>query len=53
MLNEEREKCKNALYIEYQRDIKTLIFYVEHKFHRFPKVLLKEFRDVFDHISSI
>ena len=28
-----------------------MTFYVERKFHRFPKGLLKEFRDVFDHVS--
>ncbi len=28
-----------------------MTFYVERKFHKFPKGLLKEFRDVFDHIS--
>ncbi len=51
MLTKEQEKRINLLYVEYQKDIKTLIFYVERKFHRFPKGLLKEFRDVFDHIS--
>lgn len=51
MLTEKQEKRINLLYIEYQKDIKILTFYVERKFHRFPKGLLKEFRDVFDHIS--
>lgn len=51
MLTEKQEKQINLLYVEYQNDIKPLTFYVERKFHRFPKGLLKEFRDVFDHVS--
>lgn len=51
MLTKEQEERINLLYIEYQNDIKPLTFYVERKFHKFPKGLLKEFRDVFDHIS--
>lgn len=51
MLTEGQEKRINSLYTEYQKEIKPLTFYVERKFHRFPKGLLKEFRDVFDHVS--
>lgn len=51
MLTKEQEKRIESLYIEYQEDIKPLTFYVERKYHKFPKSLLKEFRDVFDHIS--
>lgn len=51
MLTDKQEKRINSLYVEYQNDIKPLTFYVERKFHRFPKGLLKEFRDVFDHVS--
>lgn len=51
MLTEEQKKHIESLYIEYQEDIKPLTFYVERKYHNFPKSLLKEFRDVFDHIS--
>lgn len=51
MLTSEQEKRIKSLYIEYQEDIKPLTFYVERKYHKFPKALLKEFRDVFDHIS--
>ena len=51
MLTKEQEERINSLYIEYQEDIKPLIFYVERRYHKFPKALLKEFRDVFDHIS--
>lgn len=51
MLTEIQEKRISSLYAEYQNDIKPLTFYVERKFHRFPKGLLKEFRDVFDHVS--
>lgn len=51
MLTEEQEKRIESLYIEYQEEIKPLTFYVERKYHKFPKSLLKEFRDVFDHIS--
>lgn len=51
MLTERQEKRIKSLYVEYQNDIKPLTFYVERKFHRFPKGLLKEFRDVFDHVS--
>ena len=51
MLTEEQKKHIESLYIEYQEDIKPLTFYVERKYHKFPKSLLKEFRDVFDHIS--
>lgn len=51
MLTNEQEKRIEALYVEYQEDIKPLTFYVERKYHKFPKSLLKEFRDVFDHIS--
>lgn len=51
MLTKTQEERIIALYTEYQRDIKSLTFYVDHKFQRFPKGLLKQFRDVFDHIS--
>ena len=51
MLTKKQENRINSLYVEYQNDIKPLTFYVERKFHKFPKGLLKEFRDVFDHIS--
>lgn len=51
MLTERQKERINSLYIEYQKDIKPLTFYVERKFHKFPKGLLKEFRDVFDHVS--
>lgn len=51
MLAKEQEERVRLLYIEYQEDIKPLTFYVERKYHKFPKSLLKEFRDVFDHIS--
>lgn len=51
MLTERQEERINSLYVEYQKDIKPLTFYVERKFHKFPKGLLKEFRDVFDHVS--
>lgn len=51
MLTKVQEERIKSLYIEYQEDIKPLTFYVERKYHKFPKALLKEFRDVFDHIS--
>lgn len=51
MLTDEQEKRIESLYIVYQKDIKPLTFYVERKYHKFPKALLKEFRDIFDHIS--
>ncbi len=51
MLTDKQEKRINSLYVEYQNDIKPLTLYVERKFHRFPKGVLKEFRDVFDHVS--
>lgn len=51
MVTKGQEKRIKALYVEYQEDIKPLTFYVERKYHKFPKSLLKEFRDVFDHIS--
>ena len=51
MLTKEQEERVRLLYIEYQEDIKPLTFYVERKYHKFPKSFLKEFRDVFDHIS--
>lgn len=51
MLNKKQEERIKSLYLEYQEDIKPLIFYVERRYHKFPKALLKEFRDVFDHIS--
>ena len=51
MLTKEQEERVRLLYIEYQEDIKPLTFYVERKYHKFTKSLLKEFRDVFDHIS--
>lgn len=51
MLTSEQERRIKSLYVEYQEDIKLLTFYVERKYHKFPKSLLKEFRDVFDHIS--
>lgn len=51
MLTETQKERINELYIDYLKDIKPAIFYVERKFHKFPKALLKEFRDVFDHIA--
>lgn len=51
MVTKEQEQRIKALYVEYQEEIKPLTFYVERKYHKFPKSLLKEFRDVFDHIS--
>lgn len=51
MLNEKQENDIKKLYNEYQIEIKPLTFYVERKYHKFPKSSLKEFRDVFDHIS--
>ena len=51
MLTDEQEGRIRSLYTGYQNDIKPLTFYVERKYHKFPKGLLKEFRDVFDHIS--
>ena len=51
MLTKKQEARVISLYQEYQKDIKPLTYYVERKFHRFPKGLLKEFRDIYDHIS--
>ena len=51
MLNDAQRSQLEDLYVEYQQEIKLLMFYVESKYHRFPRGLLKEFRDVFDHIS--
>lgn len=51
MLTKEQKDKIEDLYIEYQDSIKPLTFYVERKYHKFPKSLLKEFRDVFDHVS--
>ncbi len=51
MLSEEQRQRIEGLYIEYQQEIKLLMFYVESKYHKFPRGQLKEFRDVFDHIS--
>lgn len=51
MLNETQEKAVKEIYQDYQRNVKPLIYYVERKYHRFPKSLLNEIRDVFDHLS--
>lgn len=39
------------IYLDYQKDIKPLVYYIERRFHKFPLSLLNEIRDVFDHIS--
>lgn len=51
MLTEEQEKRIINLYRLYYDDIKPLTVYVERKYHKFPKGLLKEYRDIYDHLS--
>lgn len=51
MLTEEQEKRIINLYKVYYDDIKPLTVYVERKYHKFPKGLLKEYRDIYDHLS--
>lgn len=51
MLTEKQKERIENLYREYYKDIKPLTFYMERKYHRFPKGLLKEYRDIYDHIS--
>lgn len=51
MLTEKQEKRIINLYRTYYDDIKPLTVYVERKYHKFPKGLLKEYRDIYDHIS--
>lgn len=51
MLTEEQEKRIINLYRVYYDDIKPLTVYVERKYHKFPKGLLKEYRDIYDHLS--
>lgn len=51
MLTKEQDKRIINLYKEYYDDIKPLTYYVERKYHKFPKGLLKEYRDIYDHIS--
>lgn len=53
MLTEEQQKRVEKLYKIYIDEIKPLTFYVERRFHKFPMSLLKEYRDVFDHISRL
>lgn len=50
MFNTQETKIKE-IYLDYQENIKPLIYYIERKFHKFPLSLLNEIRDVFDHIS--
>ncbi len=50
LTNEQKARIDN-LYKEYYADIKPLTYYVERKYHKFPKGLLKEYRDIYDHIS--
>lgn len=51
MLTEEQEKRIIDLYRMYYNDIKPLTVFVERKYHKFPKGLLKEYRDIYDHLS--
>lgn len=53
MLPEEYQNKVNQIYSEYINDLKPLIAYVEHNYSKFPKGVLKEFRDVFDHIARL
>lgn len=51
MLTKEQEDRIKNLYIIYYDDIKPLTYYVERNYHKFPKSLLKEYRDIYDHIA--
>ncbi len=43
----------DKIYLEYINELKPLIAMVEHNYRKFPIGILKEFRDVFDHISRL
>ncbi len=53
MLDTELQEKIDSIYLEYINDLKPLIAYVEHNYRKFPKGVLKEFRDVFDHIARL
>lgn len=51
MLTKEHETRITNLYKNYSAEIKPLTYYVERKYFKFPKGLLKEYRDVYDHLA--
>lgn len=51
MLTKEQNARIENLYKIYSFEIKPLTFYVERKYFKFPKGLLKEYRDVYDHLA--
>ena len=53
MLNAEIQEKIDCIYIEYINELKPLIAFVEHNYRKFPKGVLKEFRDVFDHVARL
>ena len=50
---ENYRKQIDEIYLEYINELKPLIAMVEHNYRKFPMGVLKEFRDVFDHISRL
>ncbi len=50
---ENYRKQIDEIHIEYINELKPLIAMVEHNYRKFPIGILKEFRDVFDHISRL
>jgi len=50
---EDYRKQIDDIYLEYINELKPLIAMVEHNYRKFPVGVLKEFRDVFDHISRL
>ena len=50
---ENYRKQIDEIHLEYINELKPLIAMVEHNYRKFPIGILKEFRDVFDHISRL
>lgn len=50
---EKYRKQIDEIHLEYINELKPLIAMVEHNYRKFPMGVLKEFRDVFDHISRL
>ena len=53
MLDTKLQEEIDNIYSEYIKELKPLIAFVEHNYRKFPKGVLKEFRDVFDHIARL
>lgn len=51
MLTEEQNARIINLFKIYSSEIKPLTYYVERNYFKFPKGLLKEYRDVYDHLA--